>query len=35
MIKRCLTKGYFQDEDKGSKALAGTLVYLSKTKLGK
>ena len=28
-------KGYFQDEDKGSKALARTQVYLSKTKLGK
>ena len=35
MIKRCLTKGYFQGEDKGSKALARILVYLSKTKLGK
>ena len=31
MTKGCLAKGYFQD--KGSKALARTQVYLSKTKL--
>ena len=34
-MKRCLVKGYFQDEGKGSKALVKTQVYLSKTKLGK
>ena len=34
MMKRCLMKGYFQDEDRGSKALARTRLYLSKTKLG-
>ena len=34
MTKRCLAKGYFQDEDNGSEALARTQVYLSKTKLG-
>ena len=33
MTKRGLVKGYFQDEDKGSEALARTQVYLSKTKL--
>ena len=33
MTKGCLVKGYFQDEDKGSRALARTQVYLSKTKL--
>ena len=33
MMKGCLVKGYFQDEDKGSKASARTQVYLSKTKL--
>ena len=32
-MKRCLAKGCFQDEDKGSKASARTQVYLSKTKL--
>ena len=26
-------KGYFQDKDEGSEALARTQVYLSKTKL--
>ena len=33
MTKGCLVKGHFQDEDKGSEALARTQVYLSKTKL--
>ena len=33
-MKRCLVKGYFQDKDRGSKTLARTQVYLSKTKLG-
>ena len=32
-MKECLVKGYFQDKDKGSEALARTQVYLSKTKL--
>ena len=29
MMKRCHVKGYFQNEDKGSEALARTQVYLS------
>ena len=33
MMRRCLAKGYFQDEDKWVEALARTQVYLSKTKL--
>ena len=33
MTRGCLAKGYFQDEDRGCKALARTQVYLSKTKL--
>ena len=33
VMKECLVKGYFQDKDKGSEALARTQVYLSKTKL--
>ena len=33
MTKGCLVKGYFQDKDEGSEALARTQVYLSKTKL--
>ena len=33
MTGRCLAKGYFQDEDRGSEASARTQVYLSKTKL--
>ena len=33
-MRRYLAKGYFQDRDEGSKALARTQVYLSKTKLG-
>ena len=32
-MKGYLAKGYFQDDDKGSEALARTQVYLSKTKL--
>ena len=33
MTQRYLAKGYFQDEDKGSEAMARTQVCLSKTKL--
>ena len=33
VTKRCLAKGYFQDEDRGCEASARTQVYLSKTKL--
>ena len=33
VTKMCLVKGYFQDNGKGSEALARTQVYLSKTKL--
>ena len=33
VMRVCLAKGYFQDEDKGCEALARTQVYLSKTKL--
>ena len=33
-MQGCLVKDYFQDEDKGSEALARTQVHLQKTKLG-
>ena len=32
-MKRCLAKGYFQGDNKGSEASARTQVYLSETKL--
>ena len=32
-MRRCLAKGYFQDEGKVREASARTQVYLSKTKL--
>ena len=33
VMRGCLVKGYFQDEDEGCEAPARTQVYLSKTKL--